>query len=143
MDKVDKETRSRMMARIKSKDTSPELAVRKGLFARGLRYRLHANRLPGRPDLVFPRYRAIIQVHGCFWHGHEPCKLFRPPSSNQTYWTTKIARNRANDERARLMLQELGWRVQVVWECQLKRQSEDKLQALFDSLAAWVRQVDS
>lgn len=143
MDKVDKETRSRMMARIKSKDTSPELTVRKGLFARGLRYRLHANQLPGRPDLVFPRYRAIIQVHGCFWHGHEPCKLFRPPLSNQTYWTPKIARNRANDERALSRLHELGWRVHVVWECQIKRQSVDKLQALFDELEAWVRRFDS
>jgi DNA mismatch endonuclease, patch repair protein len=142
MDTVDQKTRSRMMARIKSKDTAPEMIVRKGLFARGLRYRLHDNRLPGRPDLIFPKYRAIIQVHGCFWHGHESCNLFKPPSSNESYWTPKIARNRANDERALTQLRELGWRVRVVWECQLKRQSEAAREALLDELAQWVCQFD-
>jgi len=140
MDKVDAKTRSRMMSRIKSKDTKPEMLVRRGLFARGLRFRLHANRLPGRPDLVFPKYHAIVQVHGCFWHGHQQCKLFKPPSSNVGYWTAKITRNRANDERALEQLKELGWRVRIVWECDIRGQSAESMDILFDALADWVRQ---
>jgi DNA mismatch endonuclease (patch repair protein) len=127
------------MSRIKSKDTKPEMLVRKGMFARGLRYRLHVNRLPGRPDMVFPKHRAILQVHGCFWHGHEACRLFKPPASNEGYWTPKIARNRMNDERSLALLREQGWRVRIVWECDINRKSVASLEALFDELADWVR----
>ncbi|WER47797.1 very short patch repair endonuclease [Cupriavidus sp. WKF15] len=127
------------MSRIRGKNTKPELSVRKGLFARGLRYRLHDSRLPGTPDLVFPKHRAIIQVHGCFWHGHEQCKLYKPPSSNVDYWTTKIARNKANDYRSSTQLDEMGWRVRVVWECSIRGQSADRLEAFYDELADWVR----
>lgn len=139
MDKVDAQTRSKIMARIKSKNTKPELAVRKGLFARGLRFRLHVTRLPGRPDLVFPKYRAIIQVHGCFWHGHQSCKLYKPPASNVGYWSSKIARNQKNDASSSEQLKTMGWRVFTVWECQLRGQSADRLEALFNELADWVR----
>nr|WP_318229034.1 very short patch repair endonuclease [Paraburkholderia terrae]MDW3662008.1 very short patch repair endonuclease [Paraburkholderia terrae] len=139
MDKVDAETRSRIMSRIKSRDTKPEMAVRKGIFARGLRFRLHVGQLPGRPDLVFPKHHAIIQVHGCFWHGHQPCKLFKPPASNKAYWTPKIERNRMNDERSLCLLRERGWRVHIVWECSIRGQSAEALEVLLDDLADWVR----
>lgn len=140
MDKVDASTRSRIMAHIKSKNTKPELTVRRGLFARGLRFRLHVARLPGRPDLVFPKHHAIVQVHGCFWHGHQQCKLFKPPVSNVGYWTTKIAKNLLNDERSTSLLIEMGWRVRIVWECNLRAQPKESLEALLDELADWVRQ---
>lgn len=139
MDRVDAKTRSRIMSRIKSRDTKPEMAVRKGIFARGLRFRLHVSQLPGRPDLVLPKHHAIIQVHGCFWHGHQPCKLFKPPTSNTAYWTPKIERNRMNDERALRLLGERGWRVRIVWECSIRGQSVETLEALLDDLADWVR----
>lgn len=139
MDRIDAKTRSALMSRIRSKNTKPELSVRKGLFARGLRYRVHDSRLPGKPDLVFPRYRAIIQVHGCFWHGHEQCKLYKPPSSNIGYWGAKIARNKDNDRRSSMLLGEMGWRVRIVWECSIRGQSASMLEALYEELADWVR----
>src|SRR4051794_3884401 len=98
MDKVNTETRSRIMARVRSKNTGPEMMVRKRLFNRGFRYRLHSDKLPGKPDLVFPKYRAVIFIHGCFWHGHN-CVRIRQPASNVDYWSRKIERNRANDAK--------------------------------------------
>ncbi|MGN6237034.1 very short patch repair endonuclease [Dyella sp.] len=107
------------MSRIRGRDTKPEMIIRRGLHAIGYRYRLHDRTLPGRPDLVFPRYRAVIFVHGCFWHGHD-CHLFKLPDTRREFWETKIESNRARDERAVAVLLEQQWRVATVWECSLK-----------------------
>jgi len=115
-DVVDKATRSRMMSGIKGKNTKPELRIRKALHAMGLRYRLHVPHLAGKPDLVFPRYKAAIFVHGCFWHGHD-CRYFKIPSTRTEFWLNKIGSNRLRDERQIAMLADQGWRVKVVWEC--------------------------
>lgn len=109
--------RERMRA-VKQRDTEPELTLRHGLHRLGLRYRLHGNGLPGRPDLVFPRFGVAVFVHGCFWHGHS-CRAGRLPTSNAEYWTTKIAGNIQRDRRKTRQLRQLGWRVLVVWECEL------------------------
>lgn len=108
-----------MMSGIRGKDTKPELLVRSGLHRLGYRYRLHDRRLPGRPDLVFPGRRAVIEVRGCFWHGHD-CHLFRWPGSREEFWRSKIAGNVARDQRNREALLVQDWRVAEVWECQLK-----------------------
>lgn len=118
-DIVDRATRSRMMSRIRGKDTEIEVAVRKALFARGFRYLLNDRRLPGKPDMVFPKHHAVVFVHGCYWHGHD-CALFRLPSSNREFWDTKIGANRARDVGTLQALRDLGWRVAVVWECALR-----------------------
>lgn len=119
MDVVSQERRSAIMRAVKQKNTEPELRLRKMLHALGYRYRLHRPDLPGRPDLVFPSRRAVIFVHGCFWHGHE-CSAGRAPSSNIAYWTSKIAANRDRDTRTSEALVRDGWRVLTVWECTLK-----------------------
>lgn len=111
--------RSRIMSRIRSRDTKPEMAVRSHLHSRGLRFRLHRRDLPGTPDIVLPRYRSAVMVHGCFWHGHEGC--FRNPRTRAEWWSAKIARNRDRDVAASAALAQAGWRVHVVWECQLSR----------------------
>lgn len=107
------------MSRIRGRDTKPEMLIRRGLHARGFRYRVQDRKLPGRPDLVFPRYHAVIFVHGCFWHGHE-CPMFKLPVTRREFWMAKIASNRARDARATATLLELGWRVANVWECSLR-----------------------
>ncbi len=117
--------RRRTMSRIRSRNTKPEQLVRKGLHARGLRFRLHRRDLPGTPDLVLPRYRVALFVHGCFWHGHgaedsEACQLFRWPKTRSEFWRQKIVGNRARDARVQAKLQASGWRVAVIWECQLR-----------------------
>lgn len=118
MDKVDSETRSRIMASVRSKNTKPELRVRKTAHRVGYRYRLHRKDLPGKPDMVFPSRRIALFVHGCFWHGH-PCKRGdRMPATNVDYWREKIARNQRRDTANRLFLREMGWTPVVVWECQ-------------------------
>ncbi|MFY9642109.1 MAG: DNA mismatch endonuclease Vsr [Rhodomicrobium sp.] len=121
-DKLNAIERSRNMASIRSKDMKPELAVRKLAHALGFRFRLHRKDLPGKPDLVFPKYQAVIFVHGCFWHQHaEPrCLDGRPPKSNLAYWGPKLARNAERDASSRQMLEAQGWRVLVVWECETK-----------------------
>lgn len=111
--------RSRMMAGIRGSNTRPELLIRRGLHAMGWRYRLHVKDLPGRPDLVFPARRAVIMVHGCFWHGHD-CHRFRWPKSREAFWRNKIAGNIVRDQNVRGQLRGLGWRVLEVWECTLK-----------------------
>lgn len=110
------EQRSFNMSRIRSRDTKPELQLRRGLHAAGLRFRLDAQDLPGRPDLVFPRHRAVAFVHGCFWHGHD-CPLFKLPVTRTEFWTDKIQKNRARDARATTALRAADWRVLTVWEC--------------------------
>lgn len=115
-----KATRSYNMSRIKGKDTKPEMLVRKFLFANGFRYRLHDKKLPGKPDIVLPKYKTVIFVHGCFWHGHESCKYFKIPQTRTEWWVNKINGNIAVDQRTTLALENTGWKVIVLWECELK-----------------------
>ena len=107
------------MSRIRGANTRPELRLRRGLHARGLRFRLHRKDLPGKPDLVFPKRKAVILVHGCFWHGHG-CPMFKRPATRTGFWSTKIACNQERDRRAVAALEASGWRVLVVWECALR-----------------------
>jgi DNA mismatch endonuclease (patch repair protein) len=116
-DTFSKVERSRIMALVKSKDTTPEMLVRRLVHRLGYRYRLHVKSLPGTPDLVFTRLRKIVDVRGCFWHRHG-CERCRMPSSHQNYWESKLSRNQARDRKTKRALQRLGWRVLVVWECQ-------------------------
>ncbi len=118
------------MSRIRGKNTQPEIAVRRALWAAGLRYRLHDARLPGHPDLVFPGQRAVIFVHGCFWHCHEGCKNFRLPKTRSEWWAAKLARNKGRDVAVRTELEAAGWRVFVIWECEVADQR------LLDELAS-------
>jgi DNA mismatch endonuclease, patch repair protein len=121
VDLVDKATRSRMMSGIRGKNTKPELQVRRFLHALGLRYRLHAPELPGRPDLVFPKYRVAVQVQGCFWHQHQGCPLAYIPASNKQFWITKLSSNVERDTRNARRLRAMGWRVVTVWECDVRQ----------------------
>lgn len=117
-DIMSKDERSERMSRIRSKDTKPELLVRKELWRAGFRYRLHAKELPGRPDLVLPRLQTAVFVHGCYWHGH-CCQKGRIPRANSGFWAEKFAKNKLRDARNRARLRRLGWKVIVVWECTL------------------------
>ncbi len=114
------EKRSAVMRRVKGKDTSPELKVRKALTRLGARYRLQRKDLPGKPDIVLPSRRLVLFVHGCFWHGHDCARGARVPKQNRDYWVGKVDRNRARDLRTREALAALGWRVETIWECELK-----------------------
>lgn len=125
-DKLTPEQRHRCMSHIHSKDTKPEMIVRKYLFAKGFRYRLHDKRLPGTPDLVLPKYRTVIFVNGCFWHGHEECKYSHLPKSNTGYWKIKIEHNKIRDKKERILLRDLGWHVIQIWECMLKSNIRDE-----------------
>ena len=125
-DTVSKRERSRIMAAVKSKDTTPELLVRRLVHSLGYRYRLHVRSLPGTPDLVFPRLRKIINVNGCFWHLHG-CPRCRVPSSRRGYWTAKLRRNAARDKRTQRELRRDGWRVMVLWECQISAARQERL----------------
>lgn len=120
MDVHNKETRSYNMSRIKNKNTKPEEIVRKFLFSQGFRYRKNDKRLPGHPDIVLPKYKTVIFVNGCFWHGHEGCKYFVWPKSNTEFWEKKITANKERDNRNMENLTQLGWRVLTIWECELK-----------------------
>ncbi len=119
-DKLTKEQRHRCMASIRGKGTKPEMVVRKFLFGRGFRYRLNHPWLPGHPDIVLRKYRSVIFVNGCFWHGHEGCRYYVVPKSNTEFWKAKIARNRARDIEEQRRLASMGWHCITVWECQLK-----------------------
>ena len=123
-DIVDPATRSRMMAGIRSRNTGPELLLRRALHARGLRYRIHNRTLPGTPDLVFRRFQAVCFVHGCFWHRHAGCRYATTPGTRTNFWQSKFAENVERDERARRDLLEAGWRVAVIWECALRNGRE-------------------
>lgn len=125
MDIHDPETRSYNMSQIKGKDTKPEMLVRKYLFSKGFRFRLHDRKLPGTPDIVLPKYKTIILVHGCFWHGHEGCKYFVIPKTNTEWWTEKIMKNKANDEKNKAALIVMGWKIMIVFECALKKKSKE------------------
>lgn len=115
-----KEKRSEIMSKVRSKHTAPEMLVRRLIFSMGYRYRLHVKRLPGKPDIVMIGRRKVVDVRGCFWHGHEGCKYGRLPKSRQDFWTAKIARNRERDLENFYNLERKGWRVLVVWQCELK-----------------------
>ena len=134
----DPATRSRNMAAVRGKDTKPELLIRRGLHGMGFRYRLQARDLPGRPDLALPKYRAVIFVHGCFWHGHN-CPLFRLPGTRTEFWRNKISGNVARDRRAAEALQEQGWRTATVWECALRGPGRLPLPDLLGAVATWLR----
>lgn len=120
MDNRSKEARSRNMSRIPSKNTKPEETVRKYLFSQGFRYRKNVSKLPGKPDIVLPKYKTVVFVNGCFWHAHQGCKWFVPPKSNSEFWQNKFSYNLARDERNYQKLRELGWRVLIVWECEIR-----------------------
>jgi DNA mismatch endonuclease (patch repair protein) len=132
MDVHTPEQRSRNMGRVRGRDTKPEILVRRGLHATGLRFRLQARDLPGRPDLVFPRHRAAVLVHGCFWHGHH-CPMFKMPATRPEFWAAKIAGNRARDARARQALLEGGWRMLTVWECALRGPGRRQLSEVIEA----------
>lgn len=129
-DIVDRATRSWMMAGIRGTDTKPELFVRRYLHHAGLRFRLHGD-LPGRPDLVFPKYHTVVFVHGCFWHRHEGCRYTTMPANNATFWREKFDSNVRRDQRVQKQLSKLGWHVLVIWACEL---NEYRLQALAEKI---------
>ncbi|ARP65528.1 very short patch repair endonuclease [Mesorhizobium sp. WSM1497] len=141
-DIVSPEVRSRMMAGIKGVNTKPEMMLRLALHAGGFRYRLHDRRLPGRPDMVFPRRRAVLFAHGCFWHGHD-CHLFRLPATRPEFWREKIAGNRQRDETSERALIENGWRCGVVWECALRGRTALPFADLIVRCAAWLESGQS
>ncbi len=116
-----KKTRSYNMSKIRSKNTKPELIVRKHLFSHGFRYHLHRKDLPGKPDLVLSKFNTVIFIHGCFWHGHEGCRYFVIPKTRREWWENKINRNNELDRKNKLALKELGWRVITIFECELKK----------------------
>jgi DNA mismatch endonuclease, patch repair protein len=136
VDIVDRATRSRMMASIRGKDTRPELLLRRALHSRGFRYRLHARSLPGRPDLVLPRWRAVVFVHGCFWHRHSGCRYATTPATRPEFWQAKFDANVARDARSMEALEAQQWRVAIVWECAQRSKSMDEI---VTQLAEWLR----
>ena len=140
-DVVDPITRSRMMAGIRSKNTDPELQIRRALHAKGFRFRLHSAEVPGKPDMVFPKYSAAVFVHGCFWHGHD-CPLFKMPGTRQDFWSAKIARNRARDLEVQRQLAASGWRSMTVWECAIRGPGRLGLDATVRALAQWLPDID-
>ena len=128
-DTMTPEQRSRCMSAVKGKDTKPEMIVRKYLFSKGLRFRLHVRSLPGNPDIVLPKYKTVVFINGCFWHGHEGCKYYRLPKSNVEFWESKITNNKNRDVLNETKLKELGWRVIRIWECEIRR-VQDRNQSL-------------
>lgn len=127
MDIVDCKTRSRMMSGIKGKNTRPELIIRKFLHAQGFRYRLHVSSLPGKPDIVLPRYKLCIFVHGCFWHRHDGCRYATTPKTRPAFWKKKFAANRQRDIQVKMQLHAAGWRVFEIWECGFRNQNDDAI----------------
>ena len=137
----DAATRSRNMKAIRGKDTKPELLIRRGLHARGFRYLLHSKRLPGKPDLVFPKYRAVIFINGCFWHLHD-CPLFKWPATRRDFWREKLTKTRKRDLDTVRTLRAEGWRVLTVWECVLKGTGKSPMDTVLDTVTNWLRSND-
>lgn len=135
-DVVDKKTRSRMMSGIRAKNTKPEILIRSLLHQRGYRFRLHVRDLSGQPDIVLKKYRAVIFIHGCFWHRHE-CHLFKWPKTRPEFWKNKINRNHENDSRALHDLKASGWRVCIIWECSIKGANKD-MKKIIMRLESWL-----
>lgn len=125
------------MSGIRGKDTKPELLIRKGLHRLGFRYRLHVKSLPGKPDLVFPKYKAVILVHGCFWHGHD-CHLFKMPSTRPDFWKEKIGKNQKRDSESIDALEKIGWKVLCIWECSLRGKTRLKLDKVLSVASSWL-----
>jgi len=136
-DIVDAITRSRMMSQIRSKNTNPEIAIRKALFSLGFRYRIHSKSLPGHPDIVLPKYRAVIFVHGCFWHGHS-CPAFKWPKSNKAFWKRKIKRNIQVDANSITELRRQGWRVLTIWECAIRGKQAIGIDTVAKLTSRWI-----
>lgn len=136
-DRVDSATRSRMMAAVKSRDTKPELLIRSILHQKGFRFRLHVKDLPGKPDIVLPKYRSVILINGCFWHGHENCRFFKIPSTRTEFWEEKIHKNKINDSKAIAKLLAENWRVCVIWQCKI-RESKKNLTELADIISSFI-----
>ncbi len=131
-----KQTRSYNMSQIKGKNTKPEMLVRKFLFSKGFRYRLHVKTLPGKPDIVLPKYKTVILINGCFWHGHEKCKYFVIPKTRTDWWLQKIKDNQNRDQIAEVELKELGWKTIVVWTCELiNKKKEDRFTKLIHEIS--------
>lgn len=141
-DKVPPEVRSRMMAGIGSRNTKPELEIRSILHQRGFRFRLHRPDLPGKPDIVFPKYQAVILVHGCFWHGHG-CHLFRWPKTREEFWRKKIGSNVMRDQKQFSDLRKGGWRVATIWECALKGRYRLPVETIADTCTEWLLSNES
>jgi DNA mismatch endonuclease (patch repair protein) len=140
-DIVSPEKRSQMMSGIRAKNTRPEMIVRRALHARGFRYRIHVKDLPGKPDLVFPRYKSVLFIHGCFWHGHD-CHLFKMPGTRTEFWQAKIQKNRENDAKAKAALAALGWRVLEVWECDLRATKKQDYEPVVARVSQWLELAD-
>ena len=122
----DKKTRSYNMSQIKGKDTKPEMLIRKFLFSKGFRYRLHDKKLPGKPDIVLPKFKTVVFVHSCFWHGHENCPYYVIPSTRTEWWLNKIEQTKQRDTLKQNMLEDMGWKIIIVWECQVKPQHAEQ-----------------
>lgn len=137
VDIVDSSIRSRMMAGIKGRNTKPELLIRSLLHKKGFRFRLHVKNLPGKPDIVLPKYKSVIFVHGCFWHGHQDCHLFRLPATRTKFWQEKIHRNQKNDARAVELLLASNWKVCIVWECSIRGSRKDP-EKVASTIAGWL-----
>lgn len=137
-DVVSKPVRSRMMAGIQGKNTKPELLIRQGLHRLGFRYALHSKELPGKPDLVFRKFKAVIFIHGCFWHAHD-CHLFKWPSTRPDFWREKIRSNRERDEKQKQQLNKQGWRSLVIWECALKGKYKLAYKDVINTAANWLQ----
>lgn len=135
MDVHDIDTRSYNMSQIKGKDTKPEILVRKFLFANGFRFRLHDKKLPGKPDVILKKYKTVIFINGCFWHGHQGCKYFVMPKTRTDWWEEKIGKNKSNDEKNEAALEVLGWKIITVFGCELKKDNKDAtLNTLLNSI---------
>lgn len=135
MDNRSKEARSRNMSNIPSTNTKPEETVRKYLFSHGFRYRKNVSKLPGKPDIVLPKYKTVVFVNGCFWHGHEECKYFVPPKTNTDFWNAKFKYNQDRDARNYQKLRDLGWRVLIVWECEIRHgDAQNRLSKLLEEI---------
>ncbi len=141
-DRVPPEVRSRMMVGIGSRNTKPELEIRSMLHQRGFRFRLHRPDLPGKPDIVFPKYRAVILVHGCFWHGHG-CHLFQWPKTREDFWRKKIGSNIMRDRKQFSALRKADWRVATIWECALKGRYRLSVETIADTCAEWLLSNES
>lgn len=130
MDIWSKQKRSEVMSKIRGKNTKPEMILRSQLFKLGFRFRIHKKDLPGKPDIVLPKYQTVIFVHGCFWHYHKDCREGRIPSTNSKFWEEKLSKNVEKDKRHTKALQELGWKVIVIWECEIEKNIEQVLDKL-------------
>lgn len=128
------EIRSYNMSQIKGKDTKPEMLVRRFLHSKGFRYRLHVKTLPGKPDIVLPKYKTVIFINGCFWHGHKGCKYFKIPETRTEWWKDKIYETKKRDKRKYMELKKSEWKVLIIWECEIKHKKEQILESLLKSL---------